>query len=548
MLSSCSAIDCTNRCSRLKKVKLYTFPKNSERRNLWIQALRRKPVRLKWDPDYVPSIFTFKKRDTTTENSKQARSRRLHRRNQISRNASVRKQRNLRRRCAVANEIESQNNEIPRNAETVRKRRNPRRGRAAANELENQVDMAQDEMVVDYDTEVLQDSNQSACLHQPMKLSELTQNYLRHQPARLAATICQQQKTIEELEQQNDLLVNSLHHHQLVIKELKEQNESLVNSLHKQQEINAMIKEELKIASRAHSPSLQMKDDDEQIHFYTGLPSYVAFTTLLGLLSSVMPPYEQCGINPSDQLLMVLMKLRPAMTNQDLGYRFNIDMTRVSKNFHLWIDTMATQLTPLVKWPDRGMIRSTLPDCFKPLYSRTTCIIDCSEIFIQHPSALSARAETYSNYKHHNTVKFLIAISPTGAIIFVSRCWGGRTSDKHITAHSGFLYKLMHGDLILDDRGFNITEPLALRGASLAIPPFTKGKAQLSQKEVETARALSRVRIHVERAIGRLKNFKILQCTLPITLVKARQDNEFATIDNILFVCAALCNMQPPLV
>ena len=286
-----------------------------------------------------------------------------------------------------------------------------------------------------------------------------------------------------------------------------------------------------------------MKDDDEQIHFYTGLPSYVAFTTLLSLLSSVMPPYEKRGINPSDQLLMVLMKLRQAMTNQDLGYRFNIDMTRVSKTFQLWIDTMATQLIPLVKWPDRGMIRSTLPDCFKPLYSRTMCIIDCSEIFIQHPSALSARAETYSNYKHHNTVKFLIAISPTGAIIFVSRCWGGRTSDKQITAHSGFLDKLMHGDLILADRGFDITDSWCFPGN----PPFYQRKVT-TFTEVETTRALSRVRIHVECTIGRLKNFMILQCTLPITLVKAHQDNEFATIDNILFVCAALCNMQPPLV
>ena len=153
------------------------------------------------------------------------------------------------------------------------------------------------------------------------------------------------------------------------------------------------------------------------------------------------------------------------------------------------------------------MIWSTLPECFKPMYSHTTCIIDCSEIFIQQPTSLSARAETCSNYKHHNTVKFLIAISPTGAIIFISKCWGGRTSDKHITAHSGFLDKLMHGDVVLADRGFDITEPLALRDASLAIPPFTKEKSLI---EVETARVLSRVRIHVEHAIGRLKNFKIL--------------------------------------
>jgi len=123
-----------------------------------------------------------------------------------------------------------------------------------------------------------------------------------------------------------------------------------------------------------------------------------------------MPPYKQHGIIPNDQLLMVLMKLRQAMTNQDLGYRFGIGMTRVSKIFHLWINTMATQLNPLVKWPDQGMIRSTLPECFKPMYSHTTCIIDCSEIFIQRPTALSARAKTYSNYKHHNTVRFLIAI------------------------------------------------------------------------------------------------------------------------------------------
>ena len=90
---------------------------------------------------------------------------------------------------------------------------------------------------------------------------------------------------------------------------------------------------------------------------------------------------------------------------------------------------------------------------------------------------MSARTETYSNYKHHNTVKFLIAISPTGTIIFISKWWGGHTSDKHITTHSGFLDKLMYSDVVLADQGFDITEPLALHGASLAIPPFTKGKS-----------------------------------------------------------------------
>ncbi len=92
-------------------------------------------------------------------------------------------------------------------------------------------------------------------------------------------------------------------------------------------------------------------------------------------------------------------------------------------------------------------------------------------------------------------------------------------SDKEITEKTGFYELLEPGDLVLADRGFLIEEELAIRGAKLAIPPFARGKKQFSQKEVETARQLSRARIHVERAIGRIKNFRILQQTLPITLV-----------------------------
>ena len=42
----------------------------------------------------------------------------------------------------------------------------------------------------------------------------------------------------------------------------------------------------------------------------------------------------------------------------------------------------------------------------------------------------------------------LIAITPAGAVSFLSREWGGRVSDKELTMHSGFLKFLQHGDLI----------------------------------------------------------------------------------------------------
>jgi len=60
-------------------------------------------------------------------------------------------------------------------------------------------------------------------------------------------------------------------------------------------------------------------------------------------------------------------------------------------------------------------------------------IIDRFEVFIEQPSSLLARAQTYSNYKKHNTVKFLIGITPQGSVAFISKGWGGRVSDVYLT-------------------------------------------------------------------------------------------------------------------
>ena len=49
-------------------------------------------------------------------------------------------------------------------------------------------------------------------------------------------------------------------------------------------------------------------------------------------------------------------------------------------------------------------------------------------------------------------------------------------SDKHLTVNSELLRLIHHGDLVIADRGFDIADELAFVGATLKIPPFTKGK------------------------------------------------------------------------
>ena len=102
----------------------------------------------------------------------------------------------------------------------------------------------------------------------------------------------------------------------------------------------------------------------------------------------------------------------------------------------------------------------------------------------------------------------------------MSEAWGGRVSDKYLTEHCGILRKLLPGDVVLADRGFDIAESVGSMQAKLHFPAFTKGKTQLSAVEVEETRKIANVRIHVERVIGAVRQrFPILQSTLPIHYV-----------------------------
>ena len=61
--------------------------------------------------------------------------------------------------------------------------------------------------------------------------------------------------------------------------------------------------------------------------------------------------------------------------------------------------------------------------------------------------------------------------------------------------------------------------------------------------EVDTTRQLSRVRIHVERVIGMVRQkYTILQSTLPINMIMCSTDETVSPIDKIVTICCALCN------
>jgi len=72
-----------------------------------------------------------------------------------------------------------------------------------------------------------------------------------------------------------------------------------------------------------------------------------------------------------------------------------------------------------------------MPKSMKQKYPNLRCTIDCSETFIDRPRDLKLQACTWSDYKQHNTLKYLVAITPDGMLSFVSSVGRPRNGQTH---------------------------------------------------------------------------------------------------------------------
>lgn len=119
--------------------------------------------------------------------------------------------------------------------------------------------------------------------------------------------------------------------------------------------------------------------------------------------------------------MLTLIRLRLNLSGKDLAYRFGgVHETTVSTTFYNVLDVLFLRLNPLIYWIEREQLLKTLPMDFRKHFPGYVVIIDCFEIFLDRASNPLARAQTYPSYKHHNTVKYLIGITPQGSVAFIS--------------------------------------------------------------------------------------------------------------------------------
>ena len=247
-------------------------------------------------------------------------------------------------------------------------------------------------------------------------------------------------------------------------------------------------------------------------------------------------PGQKRTLKPEDEFFLVMCRLRQGFNEAHLAFLFGISQPTISGIFASWINFMNLRFGTINIWPNREEVDKSMPEDFKSKYPKTLVILDCTEIKCQTPRSLLLNSRLFSSYKNHTTLKGLTGISPSGAITFISELYAGSISDREIVERSGILDLLFNeGDDVMADKGFTIKDLLPL-GVSLNIPPFLGQSQQMPAEDVVKTQVIASLRIHVERAINKIKNFHIWDRITQLTSIPL--------FNQMWTVCSFLCNVQ----
>ena len=176
------------------------------------------------------------------------------------------------------------------------------------------------------------------------------------------------------------------------------------------------------------------------------------------------------------------MKIRLGLLNEDIADRFKVSRRLISQIFSTWVRATAKVLSCMIKVWDLDTVTTLKPKKFKS--QKLHSIADATEIFIQTPKDHLLQCLTWSNYKHHNTLKVLVVIAPSSGIMFISLAYPGSISDKEITKQSGYLKMMEPYTELMVDKEFNISNKCAAKRIYVVVPPGKRGSSQMLPSEV----------------------------------------------------------------
>ncbi|KAK0148361.1 Suppressor of cytokine signaling 7 [Merluccius polli] len=295
-----------------------------------------------------------------------------------------------------------------------------------------------------------------------------------------------------------------------------------------------MLRQQVQTLHLQNSFGLQrFESSPEDIRFYTRFPSYehlIAFWNLVSAASLKMVRVTSTRAKdtsaetsvprptkllPIDELFLFLSYLSTGCTQRELGHRFNIHRTTVSRIIVTWANFLYSLLGSVCIWMSPAAVKACLPVDFHGSYGDTQVVLDCTELRCQTPSSLLLQSEVFSAYKSHCTFKAMVGMAPHGALTFVSALFEGSMSDKEVFRQSGITSLLTPDMAIMVDKGFLVDD---LVPGKVHRPAFLSKKTQMSEVDVLETQSIARLRVHVERLIRRVKENKLFETTIPLSI------------------------------
>nr|XP_054921356.1 uncharacterized protein LOC129382037 [Dermacentor andersoni] len=283
--------------------------------------------------------------------------------------------------------------------------------------------------------------------------------------------------------------------------------------------------------------SVDLLSTDAAIKAFTGVETAELLMYLSEAVAKLDALSTECSV--LERVILVLVRLKTFLSFKCLAVLFAISEATVHRYFYGTVRPLAAVLEAAVPWPTAEEIKKNQPHCFAA-FGDVRVVLDCTEVEVEKSHCASCRILTYSHYKGVHTVKVLIGVSPGALITFVSDTFSGRASDKACVNVSGVLDQLQpFEDDLMVDKGFNIDDRCTELGVGVIQPPFLRKQTQFSQEGAMKTVQIARARVHVERAIQRMKLFRISKGPLPWEML--------AVADEVFIIIAGMVNLSAPI-
>ncbi len=209
---------------------------------------------------------------------------------------------------------------------------------------------------------------------------------------------------------------------------------------------------------------------------------------------------------PLNYFLMMMFQLRHHVTFEVLGFMFELDPSNAKRRYES-TETVVRGILGKKKALPLNTSKTDKPSIKSTLESNRETYIDGTEQPVRRPKDNLEQKENYSGKKKQHTSKILIATNENNRIEVITPVYVGSTHDFAMFKEEDFGDCLPPGKPIYIDNGFQGAETL-YPDIKFRKPKKKPRGRKLNGGERLGNRMISRKRVKVEHAVGRIKKFK----------------------------------------